>query len=579
MQALRPPRRIALSHFIESEIRLPDDVSALPGSVRLYPFQAGIADAISDPELERVTIQKSARIGYTTLLVGALAHFVANDPAQILAVLPIEKDCRNFVVANVEPIFRSSPSLAGKLSEGDRNTILSRRYAGGSLNVVAAKSPNNLRGHNTRVLIMDEVDSMEITAEGSPILLAEGRTSSFPDRKIIIGSTPVDAATSLICESYDRSDKRIFEVCCPHCVGFAEVLWEHLRWPDGKPELAAWFCPECGAEVPESYKTQMVAAGRWRATQPEVVGHAGFRINSLVSPLHNARWPVLAAEFLEKKGDPDKLRTFKNLVLGLPWIETLHDIDEAEVAGRGEPFGIGNIPAEVLYLTMGVDVQDDRLEACTLGHDRDDGILILDHAIIFGSPDDDQTWRELDALITARHAHPLGGTIGIDATAVDSGDGDWTQAVYDFCNPRSRRRVMAIKGMAGSRPVLAAGSKGKTFRNLFIVASDVVKTTLMNRTARKIGIRFSKSLDQSWFEQFLSQVKVVRYVGKRPVSRWEQISGRRSECLDATVYAYAARQAVPSNFDARAGELRLEPTAEKRPTTIRSAWMQQGMAA
>jgi hypothetical protein len=34
---------------------LPEGVSALPGAIRLYPYQREIADAISDPEIERVT--------------------------------------------------------------------------------------------------------------------------------------------------------------------------------------------------------------------------------------------------------------------------------------------------------------------------------------------------------------------------------------------------------------------------------------------------------------------------------------------------------------------------------------------
>jgi len=63
-------------------------VSALPGPIRLYPFQSGMADAIGDPTVERVTIQKSARVGYTTLLVSALANFVVNDPAQVLPCSP-----------------------------------------------------------------------------------------------------------------------------------------------------------------------------------------------------------------------------------------------------------------------------------------------------------------------------------------------------------------------------------------------------------------------------------------------------------------------------------------------------------
>jgi phage terminase large subunit GpA-like protein len=75
--------RLPLSNWIEANLALPDDVSARPGSVRLYPYQKGIADAISDPLIERVSVVKSARIGYTTLLVGALGNHVVNDPAPV----------------------------------------------------------------------------------------------------------------------------------------------------------------------------------------------------------------------------------------------------------------------------------------------------------------------------------------------------------------------------------------------------------------------------------------------------------------------------------------------------------------
>jgi phage terminase large subunit GpA-like protein len=561
---------------MEKTVRLPEDVAALPGPIRLYPPQREIADAFGDPTIERISVMKAIRVGYSTLAVGALANYIANDPAQVLAVLPREQDCRTLVVDVVEPIFRASPELANKLSgdqqEVNRNTMLSRRFAGGTLNVVAAKSPNNLRGRNARVLFCDEIDGMSVTAEGDPLLLAEGRTASFPDRKLILGSTPVDTSTSLIAAAYARSDRRVYECPCPHCQEFSEIVWSDIRWPEGEPKKAAWFCPKCGTETAETYKTAMVEAGRWRATRPEVTNHRGYHLSALISPLASVAWPLLAEQFEEVKRDPDRHRIFRNQVQGLPWEDGSDEIDEAEVASRGEPFGIGNIPAEVMYLSMGVDVQDDRLEACTAGWDRDGTMYILSHDMLVGSPDDEQTWRELDALIGARHKHPLGGTIGVDAVAVDSGDGGWTTKVYEYTRPRARRRVMSIKGMYGSRPVIVA-SKSKDLRGLFIVGVDGVKRTLMNRVARNVGLRFSDSLQPVWFEQFLSERCIRRYVGRRPVEKWERIPGRAAEGLDASVYAYAARQVIPSNFDTRAAELRQEPIAPAKPRVIESAWM------
>lgn len=361
LRALLPPPRLRLSQWIEAEVHLPEGVSAQPGAVRLWPFQREIADAIGDPLIERVTLVKPVRVGFTTLLTSALASFVANDPAPILFLLPAEADCRDYVVSDVEPIFAASPAVASALSGGqedqERNTLLSRRFPGGSLKVVAAKSPRNLRRHNVRLLFIDEADGMEKTQEGSPILLAERRTLSFPDRKIVLGSTPVHEETSHVLRAYAQSDMRVFEVPCPACGAFAEITWDAITWDAGAPETARWCCPSCAAEIPERHKPAMVAQGAWRAQRPEVRGHAGFRLNALVSLHENAAWGKLAAEFVAVKDDPTTLQTFVNTILGQGWRAEGEELDETGMAARAEAFDLDLIPAEVLALTVGADVQ------------------------------------------------------------------------------------------------------------------------------------------------------------------------------------------------------------------------------
>jgi len=147
---------------------------------------------------------------------------------------------------------------------------------------------------------------MEVGAEGSPILLAERRTLSYPDRKIVLGSTPLDEDTSHVLRAYAQSDMRVYEVPCPECRTFAEITWATIEWEPGQPETAAYRCPACKALVSETAKPGMVAARRWRATAPAVQGHAGFRLNALVSGLANASWGKLAAEFLRVKDDSDE---------------------------------------------------------------------------------------------------------------------------------------------------------------------------------------------------------------------------------------------------------------------------------
>jgi phage terminase large subunit GpA-like protein len=75
MVRVTPKRRATpLPAWIEANLRLPAGIAAEPGPIKLHPYQRAIADAIADPKIERVSVIKSARIGFTTLLVGAMRN-------------------------------------------------------------------------------------------------------------------------------------------------------------------------------------------------------------------------------------------------------------------------------------------------------------------------------------------------------------------------------------------------------------------------------------------------------------------------------------------------------------------------
>lgn len=576
LQALRPPPVLPLADWIEANVRFPATVSATPGPVRLWAYQRGICDAIDDPAIDRVTVIKSARIGYTSLLTGVIASFVANQPCPVLAVLPTQDDCRDYSVGDIEGTFDASPALRGLLDaeadESGRSTLLSRRFPGGSLKLVAAKSPRNLRRHNVRVLLLDEIDGFEIGQEGDPIKLAEMRTLAFRDRKIIAGSTPV-FDHGPVSRLYAESDMRVFEVPCPACGAPHEVRWANIEWPDGRPEEAAWRCPSCATLVEERHKAEMVQKGRWRATAPHVRGHAGFRVNALVSPHANAAWGKLAAEFLKAKDSPATLQAFVNLVLGEPWREAQDDLDEGELAARREPFGLPDrIPPEVLIATAGVDCQDDRLELVFLGYGKGDQAFILGHHVIWGAIDAEETWLELDDALKTIWKHPAGGFLKVDACVVDSGDGGHSDLVHAFTRPRMGRRVVSGKGVPGfARPFLQrSGARGKP---LFLVGVDAIKAQLFNRLARGSGFRFSADLEPIFFEQLTSERRVVRYFKGQPIRRFERIPGKRAEALDSVCYALAARTLVGADLDRREAEVQAVTMPQKPATVSRSKWL------
>ena len=571
LSALRPPPELTLSQWAEENFVLADRGNARPGRFRLWPYQRGFLDAIGDPEIERVTVIKSARIGFTKCLMAGLGAVAATNPCAIILLVPTDDDARGFAVDEVEPAFEASPALANILLRGrldGRNTLTMKVIrGGGSLKILSARSPRNLRRHDAKVLFVDEADGMEITAEGDPISLAEKRTLAHPDRKIVVGSTPTVEGISVVDKLYGESDQRTFQVPCPSCGTFHEIAWSDIRWPEGEPDKAAYLCPTCQEMIEERFKPQMIEAGEWIIGRPEVKGHAGFRINAMVSLLANASWKKLAGEFLQaKRGGPADLQVFVNTVEGRVWKNTLNSIDETSLMARAQPISLDSIPDAVLVMTVGADVQDDRVEMTFLGWSRT-ACYTLAHHIIWGSTLQQETWDEVDAALLTTWKHPKGGTLKVDAAAVDSGGHEGrTQQVYNFTQPRLHRRIYAIKGVPGAKPVWEPSKNAKVGVRLFLVGVDQVKTEVTQRLAiephdsRGIenpgAIHISDKLPEEWFDQVTGERRFVRYVRNRAVIEFKpKRPGQRVEALDCMVYGFAARHSLRIDLDAREAEL------------------------
>ena len=189
---------------------------------------------------------------------------------------------------------------------------------------------------------------------------------------------------------------------CPLCGGFTELKWQHIVWPKDHPEEAKFKCPHCESLIDERYKAQMVENGEWRITKPEVKNHAGYRLNALVSPLANARWGILAADWLVAQGSPHTLRVFVNQTLAEAW-EMQSVIDKERIASHAENFDLHHLPPQIISLTAGIDVQDDRLEIVVCGWSKEvqnPDCYVIHHRVVFGHFTDPMLWAELDEFLT-----------------------------------------------------------------------------------------------------------------------------------------------------------------------------------
>ena len=114
------------------------------------PYQRGIMDAISDPAIERVTVMKSARVGYTRIFSAAVCFFIAHDPCPIMIVQPTIDDARRHSKEDLAPVFAEIPEIRARIAEprarDSDNTILVKLFRGGSLSLIGANSARGFRG-------------------------------------------------------------------------------------------------------------------------------------------------------------------------------------------------------------------------------------------------------------------------------------------------------------------------------------------------------------------------------------------------------------------------------------------------
>lgn len=548
-------------------------------------YQRGIMDAISDPALREVWVMKSAQVGWTEILNNCIGFHVHQDPAPMLLVQPTLEMAESWSKDRLAPMVRDSPVLTERIADpkarDSGNTLLHKKFSGGHLTVAGANSPAGLASRPIRVVLFDEVDRYPASAgtEGDPVSLGKKRTTTFWNRKLLAGSTPTIKGSSRIEAGFEGGDQRFYFVPCTSCDEFQRLVWAQVKWPEGRPEEAAYVCQHCGVMLTEADKAEMLKAGEWRATQA-TRGIASFHISELYSPWSS--WSEMAVAFVQAKRFPETLQTWINTSLGETFEDRGESVAPQGLASRREQYGPQTVPAGVVLLTAGVDVQDDRLEVSIWGWGRDEEAWLVEHAVLRGDPGSDALWLELDAFVAAKRASEDGRRLLVEAVAVDSG-GHFTQQVYGYAARRKARRVFAIKGAGGFGRLIwpkAAGRAGKTSAQVWIVGVDTAKDLLYGRLRRVLEpgpgyLHFCAAVEPEWFEQLTNEVIVHKSVQGRRVRAYKpRASGVRTEALDCMVYAYAA-------FLGRAGPRVLEhrktaPTAsdevvEPKPEPVQPA--------
>jgi len=576
LEAFRPPKKLSLSEWADQYAYLSVESSAEGGRWRTLPYQKGIMDAITDPNIEQVTVMKSARVGYSKILNHVIAYHIHQDPCPIMIVQPTIEDATGYSKEEVAPMLRDTKCLHGLVSEAKakdgQNTLLQKQFPGGTLGLVGANSPRGFRRVSRRIVLFDEVDGYPVGGagtEGDQIKLGIRRTEYYWNRKIVAGSTPTVQDFSRIEKLFSESDQRRYFVPCPECGEMQYFVWNNIKWQGNDLHTASYCCKSCGVFIPHSKKRWMVERGEWRATAEGNGKHVGFHIWAGYSYSPNASWSNLAEEWLASKDNPEQLRTFINTVLGEVW----QDEYESKVGASAlmekaanEDYEKGIPPEDVLVLLAGIDTQDDRLSLSVWGAGRNEEFFLLDRVKIYGSPSRPDVWQQLDEILQTPYTNVNGIKMRIEVAAIDTG-GHFTDEVYNYVRERTKLGVIAIKGIGKlrndaflSKPnKIDYGSTGKTRRGsvmLFSVAVNKIKTQMHRRLKEaepgKGALHFYPTITSDYFEELTAEREIRKQRNGYQFDRvWVKKSGVRNEALDEMVYAYAALHRLYQLYDRR----------------------------
>ena len=557
---LAPPPDMTISEWADEYRRLSSESSAEPGRWRTSkaPYQREIMDAICDVSIQKVVVMSAAQIGKTDgFILNPIGYFMHYDPSPIIVLQPTITMGETFSKDRLSPMLRDTPVLRDKVNDKARNsgnTILQKIFPGGHVTIVGANSPSSLASRPIRILLADEIDRYPATAgnEGDPLLLAGKRLTTFWNKKEVDVSTPTIKGLSRIETEYEHSTQEEWNVPCPACGELTPLEWSNVVFDRDNLEEISYTCPHCGVVSSETEWKEHFCGGKFIAAFPERKVR-GFHLNALASMF--VEWREIVEKFItandeKKKGNIELLKVWTNTEMGQTWEEEGEQIETDDLYKRREKYNC-EVPEEVLVLTAGVDVQDDRFEVEVVGWGVEKESWGIRYQAIYGDLKLKPVWNELDTFLSQTFTTADGRRLKIICTCMDSG-GHFATQVYRFCKERMARRVFAIKGKGGADvPYFNRPTKNNNVKApLFTIGVDTGKAILYQRLAvQEEGpnyCHFPKDKDrgytQEYFRGLTAEKMVMTYKKGKAQYVWTLKDGgyKRNEPLDIRNYATVA---------------------------------------
>lgn len=555
-------------------------------------------------------IQKSARLGYTKVLVAAMLYMAEHKKRSSVVYQPVDFEAEGFVVDEVDPVIAEMPIIQaifpGWEKKSERNNNKKKVLPGAIIDFRGA-SAGNFRRITKQCVFGDEVDAWPrevggAKGEGNPTHLAKTRLDGAAYPKFVLGTTPTIKGRSHIEDFLSSAEIVIrFYLPCPHCQHEQVLVWGGrdaqygLTWDDSKTTRAAkaasahYLCEHCHQPFHYSDLYEMECAGRWmgedgtwtrtgedddwftaegeRVPCPESIGIHVWAAYSL----NLDGWGELVMDWLKAEGKPLDEKSFINTKLGELYEEDIGEPTPHELLlERRESYG-AEVPDEVVYLTAGIDSQRDRYEIRIWGWTAVESAYLIDKIVVQGRYDDPDTLHRTERALKRSYRKRDGTEMTWQRGCWDTGGID-AKCVYDMSKRFGIFKLVPIKGANIYDKPIAKFPASKNHAGCYLteVGSDTAKELLYSRyhiEPDKPGsvhlpihpLPSGELCDEAECKQMTDELKVLEVVAGRTKVRWK--ARGRNEGTDCFVYALAALRISQIRWGLKLSSL--QPDAEQ----------------
>jgi phage terminase large subunit GpA-like protein len=559
---VHPPEQATVLEWAESYLYLsPEYAIAEPGKFRVSrtPWLRNPMQDFTDPKVRRQVICFANQMGKTVFLQAVFGRTVHLAPQPVLWLMPDEDLARRLSLERLGPMIRDCTPLHARIKEpksrDSGNTILSKQFPGGKLELPGANSPSGLSMSTAGILFCDETDLYPKASStvGDPVALLEKRATTAFYRKIILCSSPSNEAGRIWTE-WEASDQSTWMTPCPKCGTPQSLEWDsEAHNPDF--ETLTYRCVECRERSAEDeWKRSSTENGRYVAAFPER-STKGYRVNSLVHLWLS--WSELFREFFKankklKDGDFWEMKAFRNGRLAQIWeTKGSGETTNPEILWNNHREVYATIPGDVVCLTIGADTQKDcvYLELC--GWTTLAGCRAISYQTFGpGDPSTAEFWKPILAFAASTFERADGAKLKVSFGCVDIG-GWYSDQVKVILN-QSNTVLKPVFGRreSTSREVITRSTDGRYYLVNVAMAKDEISfrelTGPENFAMRWLWPMTPEAgsiagYDMSYFSEYTSEACLTKYRNGQKITIWEPIKdGDPNHAWDVRVYCYAA---------------------------------------